>query len=163
MEKQEIKIVTQEGYDELIKELHFRKTEYTDAISERISVARGFGDLKENSEYDEAKNEEAKNAARIAELEEQLKNIKVISADEINSTRVSVGTVVKVLNRTRNIETTYSLVGFSETDPFSGRISDQSPIGKAINHKSVGDVVTVEAPAGVFELEILDISVPQND
>lgn len=157
MDNNEIKVVTQEGYNKLVEELHWRKTEETDRISESIRIARGYGDLKENSEYDEAKNEEAKNAARIAELEEILKNVKIISDDEVRTDIVGIGTKVKVLNRTRNMEMTYSLVGYGENDPFEGKITDQSPVGKAINHKSVGDVVTVEVPAGMFELEIISI------
>ena len=152
-----IRTVTQEGYNKMVEELHYLKTTKREEITEAIRVALSFGDLSENSEYDEAKAEQGKVETRINELEEILKNVKIISDDDIRTDVVGVGTRVKVLNRTKNIEVTYSLVGFGETDPFLGKISDQSPIGKAINHKSVGDVVTVEVPAGVLELEVLSI------
>ena len=157
-----IRTVTQEGYNKMVEELHYLKTTKREEITEAIRVALSFGDLSENSEYDEAKAEQGKVETRINELEEILKNIKIISADDISTDSVGVGTKVRVFNRTKGIEVTYSLVGFGETDPFLGRISDQSPIGKAINHKSVGDVVTVEVPAGVFEIEILSIERDSN-
>ncbi len=152
-----IRTVTQEGYNKMVEELHYLKTTRREEITEAIRIALSFGDLSENSEYDEAKAEQGKVETRINELEEILKNVKIISSDDISTDTVGIGTKVKVFNRTKNIEVTYSLVGFGETDPFLGRISDQSPIGKALNHKTVGSVVTVEAPAGVFELEVLSI------
>ena len=157
-----IKTVTQEGYNKMVEELQFLTTVRRQEITEAIRVALSFGDLSENSEYDEAKTEQAKVETRISELEELLKNVKVISTDDISTDTVSIGTKVTLLNVTDNKEITYSLVGFGEANPSEKKISDQSPIGKAINHKSVGDVVTVEVPAGVFELEVLSIEKDSN-
>ncbi len=152
-----IKTVTQEGYNKMSEELHYLKMKKRQEVIEAIEKARELGDLSENSEYDEAKAEQGKVESRIAELEELLKTVQVINLDNVKTDVVSIGTRVKVLNITKNIEVTYSLVGFGETDPIKGKISDQSPIGKAIKHTRVGDIITVEVPVGIMELKILSI------
>ncbi|MGM9667157.1 MAG: transcription elongation factor GreA [Eubacteriales bacterium] len=149
--------VTLEGLINLMAELDFLRTTKRQEIKEAIKIAKGFGDLSENSEYDEAREEQGKIESRIVELEEMLKNVDLID-ESGNTDQVNVGTKVRIFNRTRNKEVEYYLVGSTEANASLGKISDQSPIGKAIIGEKVGRVVHVEAPAGVMELEILEIS-----
>ena len=150
-------VMTKEGYDDLVKELNELKTTRRAEISEKIRVARGFGDLSENSEYDEAKNEQAKVEAEIAELEDNIKHAVVLDETKVKSNMVNVGSIVKLRNLSNNMEFTYTIVGSTEADPMAGRISDLSPIGRAIIGTKKGDKVKVEIPAGEMELEILDV------
>ena len=152
--------VTKEGLEKLQQELEYLKTVKRKEVTEAIRVALSFGDLSENSEYDEAKTEQAKTEARITELEEMLKNVVLIEED-LTTDKVSVGMKVKVRNKTLKKEVEYTLVGSTEANPILRRISDQSPIGKALIGEKVGSTVKVEAPAGVTELEILEISRPE--
>lgn len=152
--------VTKEGLEKLQQELEYLKTVKRKEVTEAIRVALSFGDLSENSEYDEAKTEQAKTEARVTELEEMLKNVVLIEED-LTTDKVSVGMKVKVRNKTAKKEVEYTLVGSTEANPILRRISDQSPIGKALIGEKVGSVVKVEAPAGVTELEILEISRPE--
>ena len=154
--KKEFKM-SQSRFDELQKELNYLKTTRSDEVAEMIKVARGFGDLSENSEYDEAKNEQGKLYSRIAEVEEILGNYVVITEQEVASSAIGLGTQVKVLDEEFNEEATYRIVGSQEADPMNGRISEDSPFGKALLGKVVGDKVEVEAPAGVLKYKILDI------
>ena len=149
--------VTLEGLINLMAELDFLRTTKRQEIKEAIKIAKGFGDLSENSEYDEAREEQGKIESRIVELEEMLKNVDLID-ESGNTDQVNVGTKVRIFNRTRNKEVEYYLVGSTEANASLDKISDQSPIGKAIIGEKVGRVVHVEAPAGVMELEILEIS-----
>jgi transcription elongation factor GreA len=124
-----------------------------------ISTARSYGDLSENSEYDEAKNEQAKLAARAFELEELIKNAHVVDDSEIDSSVVSVGSIVEVHNQEKNKDVTYHVVGSYETDPLNGKISDQSPIGQALLGARAGDQVAAELPNGnTVHLHILSVS-----
>lgn len=152
--------VTKEGLEKLQQELEYLKTVKRKEVTEAIRVALSFGDLSENSEYDEAKTEQAKTEARVTELEEMLKNVVLIEED-LTTDKVSVGMKVKVRNKTAKKEVEYTLVGSTEANPILRRISDQSPIGKALIGEKVGSTVKVEAPAGVTELEILEISRPE--
>ena len=131
MEGKEI-LVTQEGYDNLEKELEYLKTEKRTEIAERIKVALGFGDLSENSEYDEAKNAQASNEIKIAELENKLRYAKIIDESEIDTKTVQVGNKVKVLDMEYNEEVEYTIVGSTEVDLSKNRISNESPIGSAL-------------------------------
>ena len=149
--------MSQERLDALKKELLYLETDKAKEVAEQIKEARSFGDLSENSEYDEAREEQGKIESRIVELEEMLKNVDLID-ESGNTDQVNVGTKVRIFNRTRNKEVEYYLVGSTEANASLGKISDQSPIGKAIIGEKVGRVVHVEAPAGVMELEILEIS-----
>ena len=149
--------VTKEGYEKLKAELEYLKTIKRKEVIEAISVARSFGDLSENSEYDEAKTEQAKTEGRITELEEMLKNVVFIDED-VTTDKVSVGTKVRVFNRKLGKELEYNLVGSTEANPMTRHISDQSPIGKALIGEKVGAVVTVVTPGGEAELEILEIA-----
>ena len=139
----EIKFYTPEGFKALQDELDYLLTVRVEENKKEISTARSFGDLSENSEYDEAKAEQGKIHARIAELREMIANAKVLDESEIDKSRVSVGSIVRVYNETRQIEVEYHIVGSYETDPKSGKISDSSPIGIALIGNREGDVVTV--------------------
>ena len=150
-------LLTAEALEKRREQLEYLKTVKRKEVAERIERARAFGDLSENSEYDEAREEQGKIESRIVELEEMLKNVDLID-ESGNTDQVNVGTKVRIFNRTRNKEVEYYLVGSTEGNASLGKISDQSPIGKAIIGEKVGRVVHVEAPAGVMELEILEIS-----
>ena len=144
----EIKNYTQAGYDALVKELNFLKNERRVEIKEEVAKARSYGDLSENSEYDEAKNEEAKIEMRIHELEEMISVARVIDEAEIDHTKVSVGSIVSVENIDTKANKTYHIVGSYETDPVAGKISDQSAIGSGLMGTSVGETVEIELPNG---------------
>ena len=137
------KTYTPEGFKALQDELDYLVNVRVEENKKEISTARAFGDLSENSEYDEAKAEQGKIHARIAELREMIANAKVIDESQIDESKVSVGSIVKVFNKTRNMETTYRIVGSYETDPKSGKISDSSPIGIALLGTKEGDEVVV--------------------
>ena len=151
-------LLTQEGYDNLVKELEYLKTEERYAIAERIKVALGFGDLSENSEYDEAKNAQAANEAKIAELEEKVKYARIIDESEIDTKTVQVGNIVKVLDMEFNEEETYTIVGSTEVNLAEGKISNESPVGQALLGKKKNDVVEVKAPVGIIKMKILSIT-----
>ncbi len=147
--------MTAAGKAELEKELDRLKTEGRIDIAEKLKVARSYGDLSENSEYDEAKSEQAKIEARISELEYQLDNSVII--DTADSDTVSMGSKVTVIRKNDNTEATYEIVGFAQSNPSDGKISDESPVGKALIGAKVGATVVVEAPIGNLELEIKTI------
>ena len=151
-------MVTAEGLKQLEEELDFLKGEKRKEIAEKIKIARSYGDLSENSEYDDAKNEQAILEARIVTIEATLKNAVVIDEEGINNEHIHIGSKVKIenINMARVME--YKIVGTNETDPSNGKISDESPVGMALLGKSVGDVVEVETPNGVFGFKVLEIS-----
>ena len=153
----ETKTYTPQGFKALQDELDYLETVRVEENKKEISTARSFGDLSENSEYDEAKAEQGKIHARIAELREMIAHAKVIDESQIDESKVSVGSLVTVFNKTRNMEVTYHIVGSYETDPKSGKISDSSPIGMALLGSKEGDEVVV---AGVREqhLQIKKVS-----
>ena len=151
-------LVTKEGLKKMQDELEFLITVKRKEVIDTIGIARAFGDLSENSEYDEAKNEQAKVEARIIELEEQLKIVKEVDESEITTDVANIGTKVRVRNLNLNKEIVYSLVGATEADPFKMKISDESPIGKALINRKIGDTVHYDTPKGEFRLEILDIA-----
>lgn len=150
--------ITDDGLKKLEEELEYLKTTGRADIAEKIKVARGYGDLSENSEYDEAKNEQAKIEARIVEIEAMLKNVEIIEDVKGNAKTVMVGVKVKVLDEEYGDESEYRVVGSTEAAPQDGKISDESPVGKALMGKKVGDEVIVEAPGGEFKLKIVAIS-----
>ena len=150
-------LMTQEGYDALKKELNELKSVTRGEISEKIRVARGFGDLSENSEYDEAKNEQAVFEARIKKLEDQLKHVKIIERDQISTDVVSVGSRVKILDMDYDEEMVYTIASSVESHNDLESISDESPVGKGLIGHKVGDVVEIHAPAAVLKLKILEI------
>ena len=140
---------------ELEKELESLKTEGRIDIAEKLKVARSYGDLSENSEYDEAKSEQAKIEARITELEYQLDHAEIIDTADKDS--VSMGSKVKVKRLSDGVEAVYEIVGFAQSNPSEGKISDESPVGKALMGAKMGETVVVEAPIGNLEYNILSI------
>ena len=156
MEEKEV-ILTQEGYDNLDKELNYLKTEKRTEIAERIKVALGFGDLSENSEYDEAKTAQAENEVKIAELENKLRHAKIIDEKEIDTDTVQIGNTVKVLDIEFDEEIEYTIVGSTEVDLSQNKISNESPIGQALMGKRRNNIVEVQAPAGIIKLKIKSI------
>ena len=150
--------LTDDGLKKLKEELETLKTQGRADIAEKIKVARGYGDLSENSEYDEAKNEQAKIEARIVELESMLKNVEIIEDVKGNAKTVMIGVKVKVLDEEYGDECEYRVVGSTEADPRDGKISDESPVGRALMGKKIGDEVIVEAPGGEFKLKVVGIS-----
>lgn len=150
--------LTDEGLKKLEAELENLKTVKRKEIAEKIKVALSFGDLSENSEYDEAKNEQAFIEARIAEIEAMLKIVKVLDESELSTEHVAVGSKVRLKDMEFGDEEEYQIVGSTEADPNAGRISDESPIGKAILGHKVGDIVEVEVPDGMISFEVLEIS-----
>ena len=156
MEEKEV-ILTQEGYDNLYKELNYLKSEKRAEIAERIKVALGFGDLSENSEYDEAKTAQAENEVKIAELENKLRHAKIINEKEIDTDTVQIGNTVKVLDIEFDEEVEYTIVGSTEVNLAENKISNESPLGKALLGAKKNHVVEVEAPAGVMKYKILSI------
>ncbi len=157
MEEKEV-ILTQEGYDNLDKELNYLKTEKRAEIAERIKVALGFGDLSENSEYDEAKTAQAENEVRIAELENKLRHAKIIDEKEIDTTTVQIGNTVKVLDVEFNEKIEYTIVGSTEVNLAENKISNESPLGSALLGAKKNQTVEVIAPAGTMKYKILNIT-----
>lgn len=147
--------MTQAGKEELEQELAYLKNEGRVDIAEKLKVARSYGDLSENSEYDEAKSEQAKIEARINDLEYQLDHAEII--DTAGTDKVGMGSKVTVLRLSDNKEFTYEIVGYSQSNPGLGKISDESPVGKALIGAEIGDVVTVEAPIGNLDFKIITI------
>lgn len=146
---------TQEGFEKLQEELSFRSKEERERIKVAIAEARSFGDLSENAEYDEARNEQAKNEARIKELEELIQHAIVVDESETDTGVVGLGSCVKVEKGGKKIE--YKIVGSNEADPFDNKVSDMSPVGKALIGAKKGDTVSVTTPAGVMSLTVLDV------
>lgn len=157
MEEKEI-LVTQEGYDKLEQELDYLKTTERAEIAERIRVALGFGDLSENSEYDEAKNAQAANETKIADLENKLRHAKIISEDEIDTKTVQIGNVVKIKDLEFGDSIEYTIVGPTEVDLASNKISNESPIGSALLGAKRNQVVEATTPGGVLKFKILSIT-----
>lgn len=151
-------VLTYEGLEKLEKELEELKTVKRKEIADKIKVALGFGDLSENSEYDEAKNEQAMVESRIVQLENMLKNAKVLDDDEITTDKVTIGSRVTVLDVEFDEEMEYALVGSTEANPSLGKISDESPLGRALIGRSVGDEVEVAAPIGNLIYKIVHIT-----
>ncbi|MGI6167895.1 MAG: transcription elongation factor GreA [Eubacteriales bacterium] len=151
-------LYTHQGYNELVEELNYLKNTRREEIKESIATARNFGDLSENAEYDEARNEQAKVEARIKELEEMIANAVIVDESKIDSSIISVGSVVRVLDFEFNEEIEYQIVGSNEANPLLGKISDQSPIGRGLVGKRSGDEVSVETPGGIVHLKVLEVS-----
>jgi len=151
-------ILSSQGLKNLEEEIEQLKTEKRKEIAEKIKVALSFGDLSENGEYDEAKNEQAMVESRIATIEAMLKNVKLIDDDEITTDAVSVGTKVKIFDIEFNENIEYQIVGSTEADPDKFSISDESPVGRALLGRKVGEEVTVETPGGTIKYKILEIA-----
>ncbi len=150
--------ISAEGLKKLKDELEQLKTVERKKIAEEIKEARSFGDLSENSEYDEAKDRQGKLEKRIADIEAMLANIRVVEEHEIKTDVVGIGAKVKILYTDDNEESEYTIVGPTEADPLEGRISDDSPVGSSLLGKKIGEQVTVEAPGGNITIKVLGIS-----
>ncbi|MDY3988082.1 MAG: transcription elongation factor GreA [Massilioclostridium sp.] len=151
-------ILTGEGLSKLEEELEELKTVKRQEVAAKIKVALSFGDLSENSEYDEAKNEQAMVEARIAQVEAMLKNVHVLDDSDLPTDIVSIGSKVLLKDIEFDEDVEYYIVGSTESDPSEGKISDESPVGKALLGHRVGDRVEVEVPSGMIEFEVLEIS-----
>lgn len=155
VEKQEI--LTQEGYNKIEEEVEYLKTVRRKEVAERIKVAISFGDLSENAEYDEAKNEQAQVEERIVKLENILRKAVIIDESQIDSNIVTVGSTVKVYDTDFEEEVEYTIVGSAEADPYNGKISNESPVGRALIGKQKDDEVEVQVPNGVAVYKIVEI------
>ena len=155
----EMQKYTQEGFEKLKQEYEFRTKEERERIKVAIAEARSFGDLSENAEYDEARNEQAKTEARIKELEELVANAQIVDESKMDTGVVSLGSTVKVYDVEEDEEIVYSIVGSNEVNPIERKISDQSPIGKALMGQKAGSSVTVELPSGeVIHMDIKEVA-----
>ena len=155
-------LYTQQGYQELLNELNYLKGTKREQIKNDIAVARSFGDLSENSEYDEARNEQAKNEARIKELEELIENASIVDESAIDTSVVSLGSTVKLFDYSIGEEVIYSLVGSNEANPLEGKISDLSPIGAGLIDLRAGDEKEIETPNGIVRVKILEVGRTQS-
>ncbi len=149
---------TKQGYQELLDELTYLKLTRREEIKEQIAVARGFGDLSENAEYDEARNEQAKVEARIVELEALIENAEIIDESNMDTRTISLGSVVALHDEDDDEDMTYSIVGSNQADPLEMKISDQSPIGRALMGKRAGDRVIVETPSGERHFHVREVT-----
>ena len=156
MEEKEV-ILTKEGYDKLEEELNYLKTQKRTEVAERIKVALGFGDLSENSEYDEAKSAQAENEQKIAELEAKIRNAKIIDETEIDTKTVQIGNTILLHDEEFDEDVEYTIVGSTEVNIAENKISNESPIGIALLGRKKGDVVDVNAPQGIIKFKILSI------
>ncbi|HHW49444.1 MAG TPA: transcription elongation factor GreA [Clostridiaceae bacterium] len=150
-------VLTYEGLKKLEEELNYLKGVKRREIAERIKQALSFGDISENSEYDEAKNEQAYVEGKIVQIEALLKRARVIDEDEVSTEKVSIGSKVKLLDLEMNEEVEYMIVGSTEADPSKYKISNESPVGSALMGKAKGDTVEVNVPDGVIRFKILEI------
>lgn len=151
-------VFTKEGLENLKNELDVLKNVTRKEVSEKIKEARSFGDLSENAEYDEAKNEQAEVESRINKIEDQIKYARIIEESEIQADLVSPGSKVKILDIEFDEEDEYYIVGSSEADPAKNKLSYESPVGAALLHHGVGDVVQASTPEGIIEFKILEIN-----
>lgn len=152
-----ITVLTRKGEQQLKDELNELRSVRRREVAEKIKVALSFGDLSENSEYDEAKNEQGMIESRIAEIEQTLAHAQVIDDDDISTEKVGIGTTVKILDMDMDEEMEFKMVGTKEADIDSGKMSDESPIGKAIMNHEVDEEVEIETPSGTIKMKILEI------
>ena len=151
-------LLTQEGFDKLEAELEELKIVGRKDVAEKLKVAISYGDLSENAEYDEAKKEQAELEEKILKIENMIRKATIIDEESIDLSKVTAGSIVKLYDYDFEEEVIYTIVGSTEADPFAGKISNESPIGKAILGKSEGDEVEVQIPDGVAKYKILSIS-----
>jgi transcription elongation factor GreA len=150
--------ITYEGYKTLVSELDNLRTHGRDDVAAKIKEARSFGDLSENAEYDEAMNEQAMLEARISRLEEDLKNAQILDEEDVSTEIIGAGSRVIIFDKTYNEKLNFQIIGKSQANPNENRISDESPVGKALVGHKVGDIVEAECPSGSVTLEVLEIS-----
>lgn len=150
--------LTREGVEKYEQRLEYLKTTGRTEIAEQIQIARSFGDLSENAEYDAAKLEQARMEYEIVEIEAMLRNVVIIDEETINTEVVNVGNTIKVLNKALNKELTFQIVGSAEANPRENRISNESPVGAGLLGHKLGEVVSIATPGGLTDIEILEIS-----
>ena len=150
-------LMTQEGYDKIVKEHEYLVSVRRGEVAERIKEAISYGDISENAEYDSAKNEQAELEDRILKLENMLRKGKIITEDELTGEHVNLGLHVLLKDRQTEDQFEYVIVGATEADPFAGKISNESPVGKALLGKAAGEVVDIQTEMGVLSLEVLKI------
>jgi transcription elongation factor GreA len=150
-------ILTAEGYEKLKQEIQYLSTERRREVAERIKIAREFGDIAENAEYDDAKNEQARVEHRIAQLQDRLAHARVIEASDVTADAVSIGSRVRLKDMDANETVEYHIVGSAEANPAEQKLSNESPVGKAIIGRKKGEIVEVAAPRGALKYKILDI------
>lgn len=158
MNMQKQTILTSDGLKKLENELEELKTKTRKDVASKIKTAISFGDLSENSEYDEAKNEQAMVEARISQIEAMLKNAKIVDSDQLSNDIVEIGSKVRLKDASDGEVFEYRIVGSMEANPMEGRISDESPVGKSLLGRKIGELVETETPSGVVKYEILDIN-----
>ncbi|HMM48205.1 MAG TPA: transcription elongation factor GreA [Miltoncostaeaceae bacterium] len=151
-------ILTEEGHAKLREEIEYLSNVKRREVAERIKEAREFGDISENSEYDDAKNEQAQVEQRIQQLEQRLRNARVVATDDLPKDVVSIGTRVTLRDTTSGKNREYAIVGSAEANPREGRLSNESPVGKALMGRKKGETVTIPAPRGALEYEIVKVS-----
>ncbi len=159
METEKKTVLTSEGLKKLEDELEQLRTKTRKEVAEKLKVALSFGDLSENSEYDEAKNEQARVEARILQLETMLKNVTILDSNELTNEIIQIGSKVKIKDLEDGEILEYRIVGSMETNPDEGKISDESPVGKALIGHKIKDIVKIKIPAGVVQYEVLEISI----
>lgn len=150
-------LLTQEGFDKLEEELELLKTTKRKEVAERLKVAISFGDLSENAEYDEAKKEQAALEERIMKLENMIRVAVIIDESSVDLDTITIGSIVKIYDEEFEEEIEYTIVGSAEADPYAGKISNESPIGRALLGKKSGEEIEVNVPDGIIKLKILDI------
>ena len=151
-------LLTQEGYDKIVAELENMVTVKRKEVAERIKEAISYGDISENSEYDAAKNEQAELEDRILEYEHKIRNAQILNHDDISDDQINVGLNVKIKDKGNGEVFDYTIVGSTEADPFEGKISNESEVGKQLLGKKVGDQASIQTPAGLLTFEILEIT-----
>ncbi|MCD7810717.1 MAG: transcription elongation factor GreA [Ruminococcus sp.] len=152
------KQMSREGYEKLVQELDDLKINKRKEVAQKLKEARSYGDLSENAEYDEAKNEQAILEAQIAELQNTIDNAEVVEDSNVSVDEIGMSSVIKIRRVGSDKVETFTIVGTNHADVKEGKLSDESPIGKAALHKKVGDIFIVEAPAGELQFEVLEIS-----
>ncbi|MCR5694009.1 MAG: transcription elongation factor GreA [Clostridia bacterium] len=150
-------LLTQDGYDKVVEEHEFLVSVRRAEVSEHLKEAKSYGDLSENAEYDAAKNEQAELEDRIVKLETMIRNAKIVTEEELTGDHVNLGLGVRVKDVKTKEEETYTIVGIINADPFNNKISNESPVGKALLGHKVGDVVDVETEMGMFTYKIMEI------
>ena len=151
-------LLTQEGYDKIVKELDYLKAVRRNEVSEHLKEAKSYGDLSENAEYDAAKDEQAELEDRIAKLETMMRKGKIVADEELTGDHINLGLSAKIKDMKSGMEFVFTIVGITEADPFENRISNESPVGKALIGKTVGEIVEISLPDGsVVNYKVLEI------
>ena len=150
-------LLTQEGYDKVVAEHEYLVSVRREEVSQHLKEAKSYGDLSENAEYDAAKNEQAELEERIAKLEYMMRNVKIVSEEEMTGEHVNLGLTVRIKDQKTGKQAKYTIVGITDADPFSGKISNESPVGKALLGHSKGEVVEIETEAGILVYKIMEI------